>query len=685
MKTNKVAAALLEVHQSGEEVSTSADLTTHQWDKAIHEAVITGGDGNRKGLINLFKASDPSSKKGKRIQMFKLLFLTMIPIFTLCVLTILDMAVINRNNIIKGMIRDVIKFSTEAGTLVHQLQKERDMTTLHLSTLGSETRMFLKEVYPQVDMAVSKMSKWQGNTKKDGAHFRTKFEFQQLLMEHRLRLKPENTNVYKEIDFYTRTIAVFIDWMYDAIQESRDGDVWRTLVAYQLLVMAKEDLGIERTLGGLYYSKGRFSSYKDYLWWLERHHAGIGNLETAIQFSGFVAKIMEEEKNSHRKNFTLSITSMREEISRNDYMSTNASLEMSTWWFDNMTIYMDMYFKVQVKLADYIMERLGASILRDVKDISVGIGLFMIVLVICPVIIVSVRAIMNDVQRYAFALVDRSHDLNVERQRTNQLLYQLLPKPVAAQLKRNKHVAAEVYDDATVFFSDIVGFTKICSNCSPMQVIDMLNNIYSLFDGRIELYNVYKVETIGDGYMVVSGVPKRNGNKHVYEICMMSLDLMHHITHIIIPHLPGLKMKLRIGVNTGSCVAGVVGFKMPRYCLFGNTVTTASILEQTSLPNKIQMSRSSKLLLDSVDDDFITNKRMSEESELKELGCTETFWLDGKKGFEDRLPCFPACQVVSPLMPGDHSASALPSWITSSPVSMAESFVTPLRAITPPT
>ncbi|EDV27244.1 uncharacterized protein TRIADDRAFT_13796, partial [Trichoplax adhaerens] len=212
-----------------------------------------------------------------------------------------------------------------------------------------------------------------------------------------------------------------------------------------------------------------------------------------------------------------------------------------------------------------------------------------------------------------------------EKSRTDDLLYQLLPPSVAEQLKLGRAVHAESFDDATIYFSDVVGFTNICHSSTAIQVVYMLNALYTLFDRKIDNHDVYKIETIGDAYMVVSGVPKRTGGRfHAKEIANMALDIRAEIENIKVPHMEGRQIKLRIGIHTGPCAAGVVGIKMPRYCLFGDTVTLASKMESNSQPSKIHISQNTYEALLEIGG-FLTEYRC--EIHVQGIGMIKTHWL----------------------------------------------------------
>ncbi|XP_023931944.1 atrial natriuretic peptide receptor 2 [Lingula anatina] len=247
--------------------------------------------------------------------------------------------------------------------------------------------------------------------------------------------------------------------------------------------------------------------------------------------------------------------------------------------------------------------------------------------------------ITSQMQGISMMLSAKTRELNKEKKRTDTLLYQMLPKTIAESLKRNEDVVAELYQDTTIFFSDIVGFTDISSRASPFQVIQMLNSLYTAFDRKIEKYDVFKVETIGDAYMVASGLPCRNGTRHSYEIAIMSLDLLDHISQLEIPHMPDEKFRLRIGVHTGPVAAGVVGLKMPRYCVLGETVSIASRMESLGLPNRIHISITTFDALSNLGGFHMTRRhKLVKQSEhlvsSAGKGDTTTYWLLGSDHFK---------------------------------------------------
>ncbi|XP_076448288.1 atrial natriuretic peptide receptor 1-like [Babylonia areolata] len=239
--------------------------------------------------------------------------------------------------------------------------------------------------------------------------------------------------------------------------------------------------------------------------------------------------------------------------------------------------------------------------------------------------------LLSRMEQYANNLealvAERTQDYLEEKKRAEDLLYSMLPKSVASCLIRGLSVVAETFESVTIYFSDICGFTALSAASTPMQVVALLNDLYTMFDSILENFDVYKVETIGDAYMVVSGLPQRNGKRHAREIARMSLALLNGVKSFKIRHRPEEQLKLRIGLHTGSVVAGVVGLKMPRYCLFGDTVNTASRMESNGLPLRIHMSQQTKDILDEFGNFQV---ELRGEVEMKGKGKQTTFWLNGE-------------------------------------------------------
>ncbi|XP_030285719.1 retinal guanylyl cyclase 2 isoform X1 [Sparus aurata] len=234
---------------------------------------------------------------------------------------------------------------------------------------------------------------------------------------------------------------------------------------------------------------------------------------------------------------------------------------------------------------------------------------------------------------------ERTEELEIEKQKTEKLLTQMLPPSVAEALKVGGTVEPEHFDSVTIYFSDIVGFTTISANSEPIEVVDLLNDLYTVFDAIIGNHDVYKVETIGDAYMVASGLPVPNDNRHAAEIANMALDILSAVGTFKMRHMPDVPVRIRIGLHTGPCVAGVVGLTMPRYCLFGDTVTTASRMESGGMPYRIHVHQSTVKVLRELNLGYKVELRG--RTDVKGKGIEETYWLVGRDGFTKPLPVPP--------------------------------------------
>ena len=206
----------------------------------------------------------------------------------------------------------------------------------------------------------------------------------------------------------------------------------------------------------------------------------------------------------------------------------------------------------------------------------------------------SVSSIVYLLLRYAIQEKSRSQSalentyrlLQDEQERSERLLLNILPAPIADRLKHNKQTIADGFSDVTVMFVDIVNFTKVAEGLSPQQVFAMLNRIFSSFDELAEQFGMEKIKTIGDAYMVAGGLNNDLGNysKSIAELALAMRDLLHRDFVINNMHL-----EVRIGIGTGPVVAGVVGKKKFIYDLWGDTVNLASRITSEGVPGMIQV------------------------------------------------------------------------------------------------
>ncbi|NEP13352.1 MAG: urea ABC transporter substrate-binding protein [Symploca sp. SIO2C1] len=209
--------------------------------------------------------------------------------------------------------------------------------------------------------------------------------------------------------------------------------------------------------------------------------------------------------------------------------------------------------------------------------------------------------------------------LRVEQEKSEGLLLNILPKMIAEQLKQDQSAIAEQFEEATILFADIVGFTPLSSRMPPTELVELLNQIFSRFDRLTQKYGLEKIKTIGDAYMAVGGLPMPTPD-HPEAIAEMALEMQREITYVSSNN--SQPFRLRIGINTGPVVAGVIGVTKFIYDLWGDAVNVASRMESQGKPGGIQVSAAT---YERLKDKYLFQRRG--EIEVKGKGKMITYWL----------------------------------------------------------
>ncbi|KAG1661238.1 Atrial natriuretic peptide receptor 1 [Nymphon striatum] len=694
--------------------------------------------------------------KDNKIHMIQVL-LPFVPIMALIIQNCINMVnVVQYQRSMQETISQV-KISTGLGNLTEALQSERAEIAFYLFTNGSVVRRNLSEHFEYTNSLISTL-KWPKFRIKDKL-YHSKILFQIRLDDFRDKISRfDAPSIDAGIEFYNRANYIFLDQLTREIKEKDSSGVWRPLLAYKNMIRAIEHLGISMVFGEQYFGRGSLD-HSSYLSFIKNDALGYDFLNQSQNFESWIKKRYTALQELYP--WTANITRRRLEII--ERVNVKPDFEKATEYFYVMLGYLDILQKIQYEIRYKIENTIMAEVTSSNSRVVLGIVILVIVLIISPVIIFIVRMVTNTIQAFAESLIFKTHELRFEKRRSDKLLYQMLPIRVAKQLKQQKKVTAETFESVTIYFSDIVGFTELSAESTPMQVISLLNGLYKIFDGKIDKYAVYKVETIGDAYMVAGGLGVANtqntadhatnkelpstkqfnkdpsldkkiftspihklmsceASHHAGEVSAMALDLLQATENFVIPHMPNERLQLRIGMHTenpfdmipnplhnlvtnalvsqdtkenilnmlqtgdnlystlckarykdkttrisctiykvmlsalhnnktpsagltgksskkksnssahGPVVAGVVGKKMPRYCLFGETVDIASLLEATGTPFKIHITEATKLHLDKLGG-FIVKLRG--EMDMKSAGKINTFWLVGKHGILD--------------------------------------------------
>jgi len=226
-------------------------------------------------------------------------------------------------------------------------------------------------------------------------------------------------------------------------------------------------------------------------------------------------------------------------------------------------------------------------------------------------------------------LVTFARGRDAAQARVEALLLNVLPGEIAERLQSDPNSIADHFDDASILFADVVDFTPLSSSLDAREVVGLLDRLFTSFDELVDRYDVEKIKTIGDCYMVAAGVPRPRSD-HAHALARVALE-MRECARDCLPEGDGRDLRLRIGISSGPVVAGVIGRRRFLYDLWGDTVNMASRMESHGTPDEIQITRETWELLR---DDFVT--KPYGVVDVKGKGEVETWRLVGPIGSAER-------------------------------------------------
>ena len=579
----------------------------------------------------------PASRMGQRIYMFTMLSIPLIPIVSLIAQNVFLLSDIldRKNDLIK--IGDSVLKSDETAKLISSLQQERSASLMQIYltntskfTTGSVDELDLDYLAQrlQTDEALGNISGWRdfpGETM-----FNSKLrlqirldDFRELQDKRNLSSREQNQKLASDtLDFYTYTTRVLLNDLSNIITATNGSRTWRYLVTYKNVLRAVESLGIEISYGIIFIGNGELSA-DDFANYVESHMLTEEYiLQSQAFLSSFKKKITEIQSTERYAQYNSRYNVL---ISPDKKVTGDLDQEIFNYFlnsFEIITLMREVVDSARKSMNDLIQDE-GKSV--D-SEYVFGTTIICALCVMSPAIVILIRNAVNALQIFSESFKRKALQLKKEKNKADNLVYQMLPKSVADNLRQDKNTS-EMFDSATVCFTEIDAFNIIARSCDPMQLFELLNTMYKTYDARIDNNDVYKVETINDTYMVASGLPVRNGDRHAVEIANLCIELLFITPGIMIMHNPTLRLKLKVGIHSGPVTAGVVGSKMPRYCLFGDTVNVASRMRSTGEPMRIQMSYETKMLLDNAGG---YNSEMRGQVEVKGKGNMDTFWLVSK-------------------------------------------------------
>ena len=275
----------------------------------------------------------------------------------------------------------------------------------------------------------------------------------------------EHGTLEEQIKFYTLPIDIMLEWFYQTVRDNTKNMITLNLIGYYYFLSGKDKIGIERALGGAFFASGHFNSSDQLQWFANHTILGQDYLESS-------GNLMPEIKTKISGKINVTnlglIAEKRNVILANK--PSSASLPKGKEWFSLMTLYLDELFKVQKDVGISLTKSLEVEKQKNKVNLTTRLSFLVFSILLIPLLVYAVYRMTGTIQNYTFQLAQKTLQLKEEKHRADSLLYQMFPRPVAEKLKNNQQIPAEYFNSVTIFFSDIVNFTEMCSSMAPLQV-----------------------------------------------------------------------------------------------------------------------------------------------------------------------------------------------------------------------
>lgn len=523
----------------------------------------------------------------------------------------------------------------EIAVFIQNIQEERAEVALYIfsnqtSAQINETvhqtgnKKSLEDRFQQTDRALEEVPTWPDLTgTEETAVFKSKLKFQIQHEVFRVKVREGKFNEITSIlAWYEFINDIILDHLDDEIKSTNRSGVWRYLISFKNLLRAIENIGIVSVYGIKYLTVGNVTQ-DNFIKYVEHDTLIWEYLNSSIHLAPYLEeklqKIYEQDAYKFYRESDNLILSNALDVKKG---SSNITTAMK--YFKSISAYMLQLRQVLEELRDDIEDVAQDELNAADQEKIIGIAVLSFISLVTLVFYFFVKNALSVIRIFAKEVMEKVKLLDNEKMKTEKAFHDFLPKSIVKELKQ-KRVLAENFDFVSIFFADIVDFSALTANCTPNELVDFMNLFCACLDSRIAKFNVYNVHTMGDEYMVVSGMPTKNDDRHATEIAAMALDLLAGSVVFQIPHKPNSRLQMRMGIHSGPAVGVVAGSKIPKYFVMGETVNVANMVERMSEGMKIHITKTTQTLLTG------SGKFRTEYRGIMDIGNKqiETYWLLG--------------------------------------------------------